>query len=199
MATNWQRQEAVYLTKELSHVDTLPVATIKDMLRWCCRFPEDEDTLWRLTRLFRHLGPTELDLPFVATTAIVLGVRLAAGGKPSAELAGHQRALFLNIGGIGLASARLRPACDWLQQLLFRDERTFAITSDAPFVRNAFMLDQVLTLILVGRVRLGDEADRAAFRRFVSWLAGWADKEKVWARAVHRAQPECRQRSRPPA
>ena len=57
IATNWHRQEAVYLTKELSKLEALPAAAVKDILRWCCHFPEDEDTLWRLTALFHHSVP----------------------------------------------------------------------------------------------------------------------------------------------
>ena len=184
MASNWQRKEAVFLTKQLARSDTLPVASVKDILRWCCRFPDDEDTIWRLTSLFRHAGPRDLDLPFVAATAVVLGTSLAADGQPSPELGGQLRTLFVNIGGIGLVSAPLRSVCDRLQQLIFRDERTFATSADSPFVQNRFMVDLVLTLIHVGRVNLGHTADRMALCRFVGWLATWEDTNKAWARAV---------------
>jgi hypothetical protein len=184
IATNWHRQEAVYLTKELSKLKSLPAATVKDILRWCCHFPEDEDTLWRLTQLFHHLDSSDLDLPFVVTTAIVLESRLVSGKNITPDLEKHLRLLFCNVGGIGLASTPLRPACDRLQQIIFRDKRTFAKTADAPFVRMAFLVDLVLTLVHVGRLDLTDEIDREAFRRFVSWLATWDDEEKVWARTV---------------
>ena len=46
------------------------------------------------------------------------------------------------------------------------------------------MVDLVLTLIHVGRLNLGNTVDRAAFRRFVSWLAMCDEDSKVWARAV---------------
>ena len=56
-----------------------------------------------------------------------------------------------------MTSAPLRPACDRLQQVIFRDERAFAKTADAPFVRMAFLVDLVLTLVQVGRLNLGEE------------------------------------------
>ena len=184
MAINWHRQEAVYLTKELSKLDNLPITAIKNILRWCCHFPEDEDALWRLTRLFHHLGPPDLDMPFVATAAVLLNTRLATGREASVELALHLRILFLNIGGIGLASKTLRSACDKLQLLIFRDKRAFPVATNDPSPQNRFMIDLVLTLIQVGRLNFRDSTDRAAFRRFAGWLTTWDEANKEWVRLV---------------
>jgi hypothetical protein len=83
-----------------------------------------------------------------------------------------------------LASPSLRSACDRLQQIIFRNEHTFATKADLLFVQNRFMIDLVLTLVRVGRLRLEESTDRAAFRRFVAWLATWQDANKAWANVV---------------
>ncbi|MCA3301143.1 MAG: hypothetical protein INF98_03120 [Roseomonas sp.] len=59
---NWQREDAVYLIKNLSGIPDLPLPSLARILSWVGLFPTNEDAIYRLSRASRFFG-RHLDKP----------------------------------------------------------------------------------------------------------------------------------------
>ena len=82
---------------------------------WCHKFTGNDDALWRLTQLGKHLIREELGEELITTSENVLNPRILLDAHPSTLIRGQINTLFSYlIGAQGLKSSQLRNQVDSL-------------------------------------------------------------------------------------
>jgi len=91
---NREREEAVYLTKFLAKEKDIPIETVRDILVWCYKFPDNEDALWRLTQLGGHLLRDEVGEDVVRASEVVLQPRISGSSALTPLVRSQVNTLF---------------------------------------------------------------------------------------------------------
>jgi ABC-type molybdate transport system substrate-binding protein len=98
-ATAWlhehcMEQTAGFVTKALSRKDGLRLQTVRDILTWCRKFPNDEDAIWRIAGLGFNLNDRQLSRDLVETAAVVVPATLSVAAE---QLTPQRRSILLNV------------------------------------------------------------------------------------------------------
>jgi hypothetical protein len=181
LSENYDKPEAVYLTKKLAKQPDLPVETVSHILAWCRKFNEDEDALWRLTQLGRYLQRAEVAEEVLSTSELVLRPFLSALGPIPAVARGQIATVFsLLIGAPGLRAGESRARVDTLFVAWLRNPSSYGIDPKAhgALQRRPYFVG-VGKLLESGALTL--PSDRAALERFLRWVNTWEPfwKEKL--------------------
>ena len=84
--THWQEREQ-FLLKEIARQPALPLTTVRAALRWCQMFADNEDAIWNLSRLWRHVFSAEVAADFVGAVEAVLESVFTSKGVRTARVA----------------------------------------------------------------------------------------------------------------
>ncbi len=175
---NCDKEEAVYLTKFLAKQSDIPVETVKDILMWCQRFPNNEETIWRLTQLKVHLLNEEIGEEVITTSEAVLNPLILTHGPLKAVIRGLIATLFSYlINAPKLRSGQLRNHVDKLFLSWLRNPESFG-SDPKPYI-NLQRLDyvqRVIDIIVSGSLDI--IADYEHIERFLHWVNCWELERK---------------------
>jgi hypothetical protein len=175
---NREREDAVYLTKFISKEKDIPIGTIKDILVWCRSFPSNEDSLWRLTRLEKHLLLDDVSEDVLRTSEVILQPRISGSYRLKPEALGQINTLFSYlICADHFAKGDLRVTIDTLFLHWLRNPRSFG-SGIIPHtnIQRASYFKRVVDLIVSGTLDLF--VDREPLERFLNWVAMWQPQRK---------------------
>jgi hypothetical protein len=175
---NREREEAVYLTKFIAKEKDIPIETVRDILVWCCSFPESEDALWRLTQLGRNLLRDEIGEDIVRTSEVVLQARISVSYPLTPVARGQVNTLFSYlIDADQSAEGNLRVRIDTLFLQWLRNPRSFGRDPVPQInIQRASYFKRVADLIVSGTLDIF--VDREPLERFLNWVALWQPQYK---------------------
>jgi hypothetical protein len=178
LSQNCEREEAVFPTKYLTKQADIPVETVKNILKWCRKFPSNEDAFWRLTQLGRHLLNEEVAEEACATSEVILDPLLSPDTDLSPLVRGQIITLFSYfIEAPALRVGELRSRVD---RLLLRWLRHPASFGDDPKphknVQRRSYVQRIADLVASGALSVSE--DRGALERFARWVNGWEPEWK---------------------
>ena len=182
LSENFDKPEASYLTKKLAKQPDLPVETVRHILAWCRKFSGDEDALWRLTQLGRHLLNSEVAEEVLSTCETVLRSLLSASGPIPAVAKGQIATLFSYLmDAPGLRAGESRARVDTLFVAWLRNPSSYGIGPKAHWAlqRRPYFVG-VGKLLESGALRL--PSDRDALERFLRWVNTWEPRWKATLR-----------------
>ena len=175
---NCEKAEAVYVTKFLAKQLDIPIETVRDILTWCQSFPADEDALWRLTQLGRHLLREEMAEEACSTSETVLRPLILHDVHPTTVARGQIATLLCYlISAAGLHSGQLRNRVDALLLMWLRNPTSFG---DDPKPHINLQLphhvQRVVDLVVSGALSV--TADPEPLERFLRWVDSWEPERK---------------------
>jgi hypothetical protein len=184
MGQNYEREEAVFLAKELAKQGDIPVETVKNILSWCRKFPKNEDALWRLTQLRKHLLREGVLDEVIATSELILNAHLASGERLSSMVNEQISALFSYlIDATKFCPDQLRSSADnlfirWLHHPASFGDR---LNLHRNFQRRSYV-QRIVNFIVSDALNVSD--DRAALERFMRWVNNWEMDRKLEVRSM---------------
>jgi hypothetical protein len=181
---HYEEEGAGFLIKYVAKQSDIPVETVKDILNWCRMFPTNEDAIWRLTQLRKHLLIGAVAEDVCAVSEAVLNPSLATASTLSPVLREQITTLLSYlIGAPGLRGGRLRGRVD---ELLVRWLRHPSSYGDFPRphwnIQRYSYAQRVAALVGSGALSVSE--DREALRRFMRWLDNWDMEEKLTLRPL---------------
>jgi hypothetical protein len=179
MGQNYDREEAVFLAKELARQDDIPVETVKNILTWCRKFPRNEDALWRLAQLKRHFLREGVLEEVIATSELLLEARLAPGERLSSTIKEQITALFSHlIDASKSCPEQLRSGADALFIRWLRYPASFGdrLNLHYNFQRRNY-IQRIADLLDSGDLNVVE--DREALERFLRWINNWEPERKL--------------------
>ena len=182
LSENYDKPEAVYLTKKLAKQPDLPVETVRHILAWCRKFCEDEDALWRLTQLGSYLLNNEVAEEVLSTSERVLRPFLSAQGPIPAVTKGQIATAFSYLtGAASLRDGEPRARVDTLLVAWLRNPSSYGIDPKAHWAlqRRTYFVG-VGKLFESGALTL--PSDRDALERFLRWVNTWEPRWKATLR-----------------
>jgi hypothetical protein len=178
LSRNYEREEAVFLTKYLAKQADIPVETVRDILNWCRKFSTNEDALWRMMQLKKHLLREEVAKEVCVAYETILNQRLSTNIKLTLIDSGLISTLFAYlIDAPAFQEGELRNRVD---ELLLRWLRHPASFGNDPkphwnIQRHSYMW-HVIELIESGALSVAE--DRGALERFMLWVNNWEPEQK---------------------
>ena len=182
LSENYDKPEAVYLTKKLAKQPDLPVETVRHILGWCRKFNEDEDALWRLTQLGRYLLNDEVAEEVLSTCETVLRPFLSAPGPIPTVAKGLIATVFSYLtSAASLRDGEPRGRVDTLLVAWLRNPSSYGIDPKAHWAlqRRTYFVG-VGKLLESGALTL--PSDRDALERFLRWVNTWEPRRKATLR-----------------
>jgi hypothetical protein len=170
---NYDKLEAVYLTKFLAKQRDIPIETVKDILMWCHKFSENEDALWRLTQLRKHLLREELGEELITTSEAVLDSLISRDVHPRTLIRGQINTLFSYlIGASGLRSGQLRNQVDSLLLTWVKNPSSYEKNPKPHFtIQRSEYVHRIIYLLDTGKLTISK--DRESLERFLYWVDSW--------------------------
>jgi hypothetical protein len=178
LGENYDKPEAVYLTKELAKQPDLPVDSVRHILAWCRKFYDNEDALRRLARLGTHLLNNEVAEEILSTSEAVLGPFLSGRAPVTPVAKGQIAAIFSRlIGTPRLRTGEPRRRVDTLLVNWLRNPCSYGRDPQPPFgLLGPPYLVRVGKLLQSGVLTL--PSDRDALERFLQWVNTWKAPRK---------------------
>ncbi|MCD4797550.1 MAG: hypothetical protein K8R19_00880, partial [Methanosarcinales archaeon] len=184
---NYDQLEAVYLTKFLAKQKDIPVETVKDILMWCHNFPNNEDALWRLTQLRKHLLREEVGEEVIITSETVLKPLISIDVPPSKLIRGQITTLFSYlIGAPILRSGSHRNRVDSLLLTWLKNPSSYGRNPKPHFtLQRSGYVRRIIELLDAGK--LSTSEDRETIERFLYWVDSWDldRKSQLYQKIVH--------------
>ena len=176
---NRETKEAVYLTKYISKEKDITVDTIRDFLVWCRYFPDNEDALWRLTQLGKHLLHREIGEDIVETTEIILPIYLSSSHALTVLVRGQINTLFSYlIDTSHFYEGDLRIRIDKLFLAWFRYPESFGgDLRPHIYIQRKNYFKRVTDFIISGTLDVF--IDRKPLERFLNWVVLWQPQYKL--------------------
>ena len=180
---NCEKAEAVYLTKFLAKQADIPVEAVKDILTWCRKFPENEDALWRLTQLRKHLLRTDVAEEVCTASEAVLRPSTSHEVRPSSLTRSQISTLISYLTEApNLGSGKLRDRVDTLLVAWLRHPGSYGVDPKPYiYIQRQSYVQRVADLIDSGSLDV--KADREPLKRFLLWVDCWAPERKA---QIHR-------------
>ncbi|MCX9086842.1 MAG: hypothetical protein OIN90_04695, partial [Candidatus Methanoperedens sp.] len=174
---NRDKASALYITKFLAMQD-IPVDTVKDILIWCCEFPDNENALWRLTQLKVHLLNEEVGEEVITTSEAVLNPLILIQVPLTAVIRGQINTLFSYlISAPKLRSDQLRKRVDTLFLAWLRNPAAFENYSKPHInLQQSSYVQRVIDLIVSDALDIN--ADYEPLERFLHWINSWEPERK---------------------
>ena len=179
LSENYDKPEASYLTKKLAKQPDLPAETVSRILAWRRKFRGDEDALWRLTQLGRHLLNNEVAEEVLSTCETVLHPLLSASGPVAVVAKGQIATVFSYLmDGPGLRAGEIRTRVDTLFVAWLRNPSSYGVDPKAHLAlqRRTYFVG-VGKLLESGALAL--PSDRDALERFLRWVNTWEPRWKA--------------------
>jgi hypothetical protein len=174
---NRKTRHVKFFLKYISKQPHLSPQTIKDVLDWCSAFPDDEDTLWRITQLGLNLLSNELAQEIFQTAKMLLersiDPKIAIDELRSGQITTLLSYLFENA---RTHSMKMRENVDFLVVLWLKHPSSFGRRPKPHrHVQRVGFAQQILLLYRIGDMSFTH--DRAPLIRFLSWVDEW---EELW-------------------
>jgi ferritin len=181
---NHERAESVFLTKFLAKQHNIPVDTIKDILKWCKKFPNNEDALWRLTQLGENLMREEIAEYVLTTSEAVLSPLLPLGAALTSTMRGKITVLLAYLIRLSyLQPEQLRGPVDTLLLSWLRNPISFG--DDPKPHRGIQQMSYVQRVAdLLASSDLNISTDREPLERFAHWVNNWELEKKLHLRRI---------------
>jgi hypothetical protein len=179
LSQNYDKEEAVFLTKELTRQGDIPIETVKNILDWCRIFPGNEDALWRLTRLGRHLLTEEVAEDVIITSEELLNLHLSPDENISVEVSGQIATLLSYlIGAPRMRSELLRSRVDALLLRWLRHSVSYGEDPKPHYnIQRRSYVQRIADLLDSGDLNVVQ--DRDALERFMRWVNNWESAQKA--------------------
>jgi hypothetical protein len=175
---NYDKEEAVYLIKFLAKQRDIPDETVKDILMWCQRFPNNDDTLWRFTQLSNHLLKDEMAEDVIITSEIILLPLILHETSLTIMIRSQITTLFSYlINAHKLRSGQLRNRVDKLFLAWLRNPASFG-SDPKPHInlQRQSYVQRVVDLLVSGALNV--MADHEPLMRFLHWVDNWNPEKK---------------------
>ncbi len=175
---NSERKEAVYVSKFIAKQKDISIDTVKDILKWCRKFPDHEDAIWRLTHLNGHLLNEEIGGEVISTSEIVLS-SLILNKKPLRLGLRNQITILFSylISSPKLSSNQLKNRVDTLFIAWIRYPSSFGGDLFPNIsIQQLVYVERVVNLLDSGVLDLS--ADRSSIERFLYWVNNWKSERK---------------------
>lgn len=158
---------------EIARFPALSLDTVRDVLAWCPRFPQQVESLWALARIAAHFRAPELAEDALVACEAVIPEACARGKSLPKSLRVPLCGMFLQlIGNPALVESPLRERVNALLAGWLRHPSSFGPDLDTPrILQNRRLLHRVAELLDTGILHLHD--DHAALRRFAAWVGCW--------------------------
>ena len=181
--THWSQERAVFLLKDITLQPALPLTTVRAALQWCRMFPDNEDAIWRLSRLWRYAFSVEVAAEFVgAVEAVLESVFGSSRGGATASLATVE--LVNACRTKRFQSSGQRHQVLRLFARAVRDGRLFAGHGPLPELeQQSGCFEALIDALDAGY--LHPLKDEVSLCRFFRWVNGWPPKRKGKLRLLH--------------
>jgi hypothetical protein len=175
---NYNKEEAVYLTKFLAKQRDIPIETVKDILMWCQRFPNSDDTLWRFTQLSNHLLKDEVAEDVIITSETILLPLILNETSLTIMRRSQITTLFSYlINAHKLKSGQLRNRVDELFLTWLRNPTSFGDNPKPyPNLQRPSYVQRVVDLLVSGALDV--TVDYEPLARFLYWVDSWEPEKK---------------------
>jgi len=175
---NYDKEEAVFLTKFLARQSDIPVETVNHILMWCRKFPSYEDALWRLTQLGKHLLAQEVAEDVIVASSAVLEPVISGKAPLTPVRRGQINTLFSYlIDAPHLCLGDLRSHVDNLFLAWLRNPNSFG-GEPKPHanIQRISYFQRIVDLIVSGAI--DTTVEQEPLERFLHWVAKWEPKQK---------------------
>jgi hypothetical protein len=179
-----EEESAGFLIKRLAKQADIPAETVKAILSWCLKFSDNEDVLWRLTQLGRHLLRRDAAEEVCATSEAILNLRLSDEAELTPVIKGQGTTLLAYlIEAPGLRIGHLRNRVDNLLLRWLRHPASFG-TDPMPHrnVQRYSYVERIADLVDSGALSVVE--DREALKRFMLWVDNWEPRWKLAVRPL---------------
>ncbi|HEX8459721.1 MAG TPA: hypothetical protein VF656_20670 [Pyrinomonadaceae bacterium] len=178
LSLNYDKAEAVYLSKFIARQVDIPIETIKDILSWCRKFMTEEDALWRLLHLRSHFSNPEIAEELCSTVEVVFQYRFLRHELPGRDGKNLITSLFSHlISEPNFRNGSLRRRLDALLSAWLRHPASYGAEPPPHFsLQRAHHVRRVASLIRSGALKVFD--DHAALERFFHWVNAWEMRNK---------------------
>ncbi len=177
---NRDKQEAVFVTKFLCKQPELTIQAIKDILYWCRAFPDNEDSLWRLTTLGWHLRQDVAEDLCQTCETVISKVMTNEHIEYITNEHVIMAIFYLIISSQRNTSIRQRTNEILVKWLLYPESygkiETFPRSQKQPYIL------RVSELLDTGMLDI--ERDRDAVQRFLIWVNNWLPERKEEVRNI---------------
>ena len=176
---NRKRWDAVFLTKELCKLQELPTNAVEHILVWCQTFIDDEDAVWRVSRLGKHIvRQAALQRQETLELFVEVSETLVRRSLTSVSLANPQISLMITTICSHLVrielylNAMLNQRVEQLLVDLVRHPASFiAISKHIADAERPAIILRIRKLLRKRRLMAG--ADRDSLQRFFGWVHRW--------------------------
>jgi hypothetical protein len=180
--THWSQERAVFLLKEITRQPELPLTTVRAALQWCRMYADNEDSIWRLSRLWRYVFSAEVAAEFVGAVEAVLESVFNSRSVRAAQVA---NVVLVNACRVEQFQSRgQRHQVLRLFARAVRDGRLFAGHGPVPELeQHTACFEALVDALDAGYLHPSDDED--SLRRFLRWVNGWPPKRKGKLRPLH--------------
>jgi hypothetical protein len=180
--THLSQERAAYLLKEITRQPELPLTTVRAALQWCRMFADNEDSIWRLSRLWRYVFSAEVAADFVgAVEAVLESVFNSQSGKTArvATVVLVDACRTKQFQSPGQRHQVLR-----LFSRAVRDGLVFAVYGPVPeSQQHSACFEALVDALDAGYLHPLDDEDPLC--RFLRWVNGWPPERKRELRPLH--------------
>jgi hypothetical protein len=175
---NYDKEEAVYLTKSLAKQKDIPLETIKEILMWCQRYPNNEDALWRFAQLGSHLLKDEIADEVMITSETIFLPLILHDISLTKMIRSQITTLFSYlINAPKLRSGKLRNRVDTLFLAWFRNPGSFGGDLKPHLnIQRWSYVQRVVDLLVSGALDVTE--DHESLVNFLYWVDNWEPKRK---------------------
>ena len=183
LSINCDKEQAGYLIKALAREPEIPINSVRNILTWCRTFPRNQDALWRITQLGRHLLRDEVAEDVYLTSESILHLMLGNGVAITDVERGQIQTLFSYlIDAPELREGELRQQIDGLFIEWLRHYASFGPDPKAHLnIQKPIYVQRVVDLVISGALDV--TADREPLERFLRWVDTW---DPEWKSQVYR-------------
>jgi hypothetical protein len=174
---NWSQEGSVYLSKFLAKQDGIPINTVKNILDWCCKFPTNEDAIWRFIQLNSNLFLEGIESEVYSAATAMLSPLIER--VDINEYTQHQiHRLFSCLLSVrSLYAEPFEDSIDILFLSWFKNPIAFGSKTNPKKEIQRFSYFQRFVNLITSK-KLGVETDRELIINFLKWINHWEDPRK---------------------
>ena len=187
---NAKNPDAVFVLKHVCQQRDLPCDTIKDIISWCGNFPDNRDSISRISLVLSRYATKDLQRPLVDCSLLVLE-------RIKVDRLTDEWIRYQTLATIGTLAWKMRFLRDIESRLdaihadIFRRSSVYSSSVTTPdFVLNPTLVHHVASML--DHKIIDPKTDRQALERFVDWLASWPfDRKPLLRPALKPLERNC--------
>ncbi|WP_146048752.1 ATP-binding protein [Pseudanabaena sp. BC1403] len=173
---NWQNEKATFLMQSLLMQRSLPLETLTCVLKWCQKFPGNQNCLIRFNHLGSRLFQDELAEDVYLAAEAILTLLLDRRDLHERVQAQIYRALSFIVGARSLQTESFQDKVDNLFIRWLKNPISFG-DSIAHIKIQRLSYFQIFSNLII-REKLNIEKDRDCLERFLKWINLWESNNK---------------------